>query len=64
MKRIARWTVFVIVIVGMLALINRSDSLKVTEPVENTMFVQTETKNNSELTVEELKEILLRFQRR
>lgn len=61
MKRIARWTVFVIVIVGILALIDRS-AYKVTEPVENTMFVQTETKNNSELTVEELREILLRFQ--
>lgn len=62
MKRITGLTLFILIIVGMFVLIDRSDSKKMSEQVENKMFTQTETEGYPESTVEELKEILETFQ--
>ena len=62
MKRITGLTLFILIIVGMFVLIDRSNSKKMSEQVENKMFTQTETKGYPESTVEELKEILETFQ--
>lgn len=62
MKRITGLTLFILIIVGMFVLIDRSESKKMSEQVENKMFTQTETKGYPESTVEELKEILETFQ--
>ncbi|WP_214701885.1 MULTISPECIES: hypothetical protein [unclassified Exiguobacterium] len=62
MKRITGLTLFILIIVGMFVLIDRSDSKKMSEQVENEMFTQTETKVYPESTVEELKEMLAAFQ--
>ncbi|WP_026825772.1 hypothetical protein [Exiguobacterium marinum] len=64
MKRITGLTLFILIIVGMFVLIDRSDSkkMKMSEQIENKMFTQTETKVYPESTVEELKEMLAAFQ--
>ncbi|WDH74809.1 hypothetical protein PTI97_08170 [Exiguobacterium marinum] len=62
MKRITGLILFILIIVGMFVLIDRSDSKKMSEQVENEMFTQTETKVYPESTVEELKEMLAAFQ--
>ncbi|WP_214698932.1 MULTISPECIES: hypothetical protein [unclassified Exiguobacterium] len=62
MKRITGLTLFILIIVGIFVLIDRSDSKKISEQIENKMFTQTETKVYPESTVEELKEMLAAFQ--
>ncbi|WP_214883235.1 MULTISPECIES: hypothetical protein [unclassified Exiguobacterium] len=62
MKPITGLTLFILIIVGIFVLIDRSDSKKISEQIENKMFTQTETKVYPESTVEELKEMLAAFQ--